>query len=75
MEGFHHGVELHEANDMVEIVSHAPCCKVVEELFHHINFLYVRAPIALLFHGGARIYEHLMKIQVRNNQTVNLRYC
>lgn len=66
VESFHCRVKLPKPNDMMKVISHGPCCKVVKKLFNSIYFLYFHTSIAILCHGWACIYQHLMKIKSRN---------
>lgn len=70
---FHQGVERHQADDVVKIIRHGPRGKVVKELFHNVDLLYFWTHEALLFHGGACVYQHLKKvIPINNNHIVNV---
>lgn len=52
---------------MMEIISHAPCCKVVKKLFNSMDPLYFHTSIAHLRHGWACINQHLIKAKFRNH--------
>lgn len=51
----------------MEIISHAPCCKVVKKLFNSMDPLYFHTSIAHLRHGWACINQHLIKAKFRNH--------